>query len=69
MGLNTNCVQLIADLFLYGYERDFMSRIRKSEWHDLIDIYNGTSRYFDNIFTMITLLRNIFPIYIQENFS
>ena len=68
--MGTNCAPLIADLFLYCYERDFMSDLHKSKRHDLIDMFNDTSRYLDDIFTMITLnLRNIFPIYIQQNFS
>ena len=28
--IGTNCAPLIADLFLYCYERDFMSNLRKS---------------------------------------
>ena len=44
ISMGTNCAPLIADFFLYCYERDFMS--------------------------LLTLhLRNIFPIYIQENCS
>ena len=29
--MDTNCAKLIADLFLYCYERDFMSDLRKSK--------------------------------------
>ena len=44
-----NCAPLIADLFLYCHERDFMSNPQKSEWLDLIDKFNDTSRYLDDI--------------------
>ena len=37
--MGTNCAPLIADLFLYMYcyERDFMSNLQKSKRFDLID--------------------------------
>ena len=50
--MGTNCAQLIADLFSYCYERDFMSDLHKSKRHDLIDMFHDTSRYLDNIFTI-----------------
>ena len=31
--MGTNCAPLIADLFLYCYERDFMSDLQKSKRH------------------------------------
>ena len=46
--MGTNCAPLIADLFLYCYERDFMSNLKKSKRFDLIDKFNDTSRYFDD---------------------
>ena len=49
--MGTNCAPLIADLFLYCYERDLMSNLQKSKWFDLIDNFNDTSRYLDDIFT------------------
>ena len=49
--VGTNCAQLIADLFLYCYERDFMSNLEKSKRFDLIDKFNDTSRNLDDIFT------------------
>ena len=66
----TNCAPLIADLFLYCYERDFMSDIHKSKRHDLIDILMTPLDILTIHLPSITLnLRNIFPIYIQQNFS
>ena len=50
--MGTNCAQLIADLFLYCYERDFMSNLQKSKRFDLIDKFNDTSRYLDDIVTI-----------------
>ena len=69
--MGTNCATLIADLFLYCYERDFIYDLHKSKRHDLIDMFNDTSRYLDDIFTIDNpeFEKNVFPIYIQLNFS
>ena len=48
----TNYAPPIADVFLFCYERDFMSILLKSKQHDLIDMVNDTSRYLDDIFTI-----------------
>ena len=50
--MGTNCAPLIADLFLYCNERDFMSKLQKSKRFDLIDKFNDTSLYLDDIFTI-----------------
>ena len=50
--MGTNCAPLIADLFLYCYDRDFISDLQKSKRFDLIDMFNDTSRYLDDIFTI-----------------
>ena len=70
--LGTNCAPLIADLFLYCYERDFMSDLQKSKRHDLIDMFNDTSRYLDDIFTIDNpefekYIPDIYPAELQLN--
>ena len=50
--MGTNCAPLIADLFLFCYERNFMSNLHKSKLCDLIDTFIDTSRYLDDIFTI-----------------
>ena len=37
IAMGTNCAPLKADLFLYCYERDFMSDLQTSKRFDLID--------------------------------
>ena len=66
--MGTNCAPLIADLFLYCYERDFMSNFQKSKRFDLIDKFNDTSRYLDDIFTIdnLTFAEHIPDIYPRE---
>ena len=48
----TNYAPLIADLFISFYERGFMSYLQKPKQYDLIDVFNDTSRYLDDIFTI-----------------
>ena len=50
--MGTNCAPLIADLFLYCYERAFLSDLQKAQRFDLIDMFNDTSRYLDDIFNI-----------------
>ena len=50
--IGINCAPLIADFFLYCYEGDFMSIFQKSKRFDLIDKFNDTSWYLDDIFTI-----------------
>ena len=66
--MGTYCAPLIADLFLYCYERDFMSNLQKSKRFDLIDKFNDTSRYLDDIFTIDnpTFTEHIPDIYPRE---
>ena len=70
--MGTNCAPLKADLFLYCYERDFMSNLQKSKRFDLIDKFNDTSRYLDDIFTIddpafAEHIPNIYPRELQLN--
>ena len=61
--MGTNCAPLIADVFLYCYERDFMSNLQKSKRFDLIDKFNDTSRYLDDP----EFFELILDIYLREH--
>ena len=72
--MGTNCAPHIADLFLFCYERDFMSNLHISKQYDLrlIDMFNETSRYLVNIFTidkpeLQTHIPDIYPKELQLN--
>ena len=43
------CAPLVADLFLFCYERDFMMSLSDDKQTDIIDAFNTTSRYLDDI--------------------
>ena len=47
--MGTNCVPHVANLFLFCYERDFMKSITKEKRYDLIDAFNSTCRYLDDL--------------------
>ena len=47
--MGTNCAPLVADLFLFCYKRDFMMSLSEDKQADVIDAFNTTSRYLDNI--------------------
>ena len=47
--MGTNYSPLVADLFLFCYERDFMMSLSDDKQADVIDAFNTTSRYFDGI--------------------
>ena len=47
--MGTNCAPLVADLFLYCYERDFMDSLNHDNKADVIEAFNSTSRYLDDL--------------------
>ena len=47
--MGTNCAPLVADLFLFYYERDFMLSLSDDNQSDVIEAFNSTSRYLDDI--------------------
>ena len=47
--MGINCALLVADLFLFCYERDFMMSLSDDKQADVIDAFNTTSRYLDDI--------------------
>ena len=47
--MGTNCAPLVAD-FLYCYERDFMYSLNHDNQADVIEAFNSTFRYLDDLF-------------------
>ena len=47
--MGTNCPPLVADLFLFCYERDFMVSLSDNNQADIIEAFNSTSRYLDDL--------------------
>ena len=47
--MGTNCAPLVANLFLFCYERDFMKSISQENQADIIEAFNSTSGYIDDL--------------------
>jgi hypothetical protein len=50
--MGTNCVHLLADLFLYSYEADFIQGILKKNGKKLARSLNFTFRYIDDVLSL-----------------
>ena len=57
--MGTNCAPLVADLFLFCYERGFMMSLSDDKLAYAIDAFNTTSRYLDDIL-------NIYNVYFDN---
>ena len=44
ISMDTNCAPLVADLFLFCYEKDFMLSHSEDNQSDVIEAFNSTSR-------------------------
>ena len=47
--MGTNCAPLVADLFSFCYERDFMLSLSDNNQADVVEAFNSTSRYLDDL--------------------
>ena len=67
-----NCAPLVADLFLYCYERDFMDTLSHDNQADVIEAFNSTSRYLDDLLNIDNpyfegMVNQIYPSELQLN--
>ena len=70
--MGTNCAPLVADLFLYCYERDFMDSLNQDNQADVIGAFNSTSRYLDDLLIIDNpyfegMVNQIYPPELQLN--
>ena len=68
----TNCASLVADLFLFCYERDFMLSLSDNNQTDIIGAFNSTSRYLDDLLNIDNpyfeqMVGQIYPTELQLN--
>ena len=47
--MSKNCAPLVTDLFLFCYERDFITSLSNNYQVDIIKSFNSTSRYLDDL--------------------
>ena len=70
--MGTNCAPLVADLFLFCYERDFMKNLPSDNQADVIKAFNLTSRYLVDFFYIDNpyfegMVNQIYPPELQLN--
>ena len=61
--MGTNCAPLLADLFLYSYEAEFIQTLIKSGKRQLAKSFNFTFRYIDDV---LSLNNSKFSDYIND---
>ena len=70
--MGTNCAPLVADLFLFCYERDFILSLSDNNQADIIEAFNSTSRYLDDLLNIDNpyfeqMVGQIYPTELQLN--
>ena len=70
--IGTNCAPLVADLFLFCYERDFMLSLSDNNQADVIKAFNSTSRYLNDLLNIDNpyfeqMVGQIYPTELQLN--
>ena len=66
------CAPLVADLFLFCYQRDFMKSLSPENQADIIEAFNSTSRYLDDLLNIDNIyfeqiVNRIYPAEMQLN--
>ena len=70
--MGTNCAPLVADLFLFCYERDFMLSLSYNNQTDIVEAFNSTSRYSNDLLNIDKtyfedMIIQIYPAVLQLN--
>ena len=70
--MGTNCAPLVADLFLFCYERDFMTSLSDVKQAEIIEAFKSTSRYLDDLLNIDNpyfegMVNPIYPPELQLN--
>ena len=70
--MGTNCAPLVADLFLFCYERDFMKSLSPKNQADIIEALNSTLRHLDDLLNIDNtyleqMVNRIYPAELQLN--
>ena len=70
--MGTNCAPLVADLFLFCYERDFMTSLSDVKQAEIIEAFKSTSRYLDDLLNIDNpyfegMVNRIYPPEMQLN--
>ena len=70
ISMGSNCAPLLADLFLYCFERNCMLSLSDDDQSEVIEAFNSTSRYLDDVFKYLQYFLIAWPIiFTLQNFS
>ena len=70
--MGTNCAPLVADLYLFCYEIDFMLSLSENNQSDVIEAFKSTSWYLDDLLNIEndffdSMVNRIYPSELQLN--
>ena len=70
--MGSNCAPLVADLFLFCYERDFMTSLSNVKQAEIIEAFKSKSRYLDDLLNINNphfegMVSRIYPPELQLN--
>ena len=70
--MGTNCSPMVANLFLFCYEKDLMISLSDEKQADIIDAFNTTSRYLEELLNINNVyfdnvVSQIYPSELQLN--
>ena len=70
--MGTNCAPLVADLFLFCFERDFILSLSQDNQSDVIEAFNSTSRYLGDLLNIDnnffnSMVNRVYPSELQLN--
>ena len=70
--MGTNCAPLVADVFLFCYDRDFMLPLSDANQSEVIEAFNSTSRYLDDLLNIDnnffgSMVNHIYPSELRLN--
>ena len=69
--MGTNCALLVADLFLFCFERDFMLSLSDAQQSEVMEAFDSTSRYLDDLLNIdnffVSMVNHIYPSELKLN--
>ena len=70
--MGTNCAPLVANLFIFCYEKGFLLSLSDNNQADVVEAFNSTSRYLDDMPNIdnpnfVQMVSQIHPIELQLN--
>ena len=70
--MGTNCAPLVADLFIFCYERDFMFSLSEENQSGVIEAFSSTSLYLDDLLNIYnnffdSMVNRIYPSELKLN--